>query len=258
MLKSLSQATSADGSAAMNSANIAEGFVLTAAAMDKTLDERKEQIVSELEAVSDDNVDRVAADLKRVILTVHVPRDVEHAVSEAFDQLQKPILMRLSPIAAVKNPLKPTIVLSIEDKKSALDALRMLYAEMFTADNLRVDTETAAAIIMQNMPLAASTYRVISTEQHTIVEAQQGFGAWVGFGESDRFLFNSGELKTSEHGTALGIFGKELKQKPRLAISENEASEMYAYCKTLFPKNPLLLARLSDKSFVCLGCSTSL
>lgn len=257
MLIPLSQATNTDGSTAANSAKIADGFVLTADALRLTLDERQEQITAELNAVRADNIDRVAADLKRIILTVHVPQTVEDSIASAYNQLQKPLLMRLSPIGGVKNPLKPTIVLAIEDKKSALDALRMLYAEMFTADNLGVDINVDAAIIIQTMPLAASTYRIIHTGNSTIIEAQQGFGAWVDYGENDRFLFEGEELKMTEIGTGNGIFTKELKPGQRLAITAGDAQDMYAYAKTLFPYSPLLLARLSDKTFVCLGCSAS-
>ena len=258
MLIPLAQATTNEGSAAASSAKIADGFVLTGEAMLATLDERQEQITSSLHAIRPDNLERVAADLKRVILTVRVPRSVEDSIQQAFDSLKKPVLMRLSPIAAVKNPLKPVIVLSLEDKKSALDALRMLYAEMFSPENLRVDIGVDATIIIQSMPQAASTYRVIHTGEYTIIEAQQGFGAWVDYGESDRFLFQGDELKASEQGTANGLFTKDLKEKQRIAVSEIEAREMLAYCKTLFPLSPLLLARLADKSFVCLGCSASL
>jgi len=247
-----------EGSAASNSAKIADGYVLTGEAMLTTLDERQEQINNLLAAVTPDNVEAVAVDLKRIILTLHVPHSVEAAVEEAFNKLQKPVLMRLSPIGNIKNPLKPTIVLSLEDKKSALDALRMLYAEMFTPENLKVDITVDAAIIIQSMPQAVSTYRVIHTGEYTIIEAQQGFGAWVDYGENDRFLFQAEELKLSEHGTANGLFTKMLKEKQRIATTESEAREMYAYCKTLFPNSPLLVARLADKSFACLGCSASL
>lgn len=259
MIIELSQATIADGNAAAESAKIAKGFVLTAAAMEACIEERSEQVASELKIRTAENNVRVAAEVQRAILTLHVPKSVEHAAESAFEQLEKPIMMRLSPIGAVKNPLKPAIVLDIKDKKAVLDALRMLYGEMYSAENLATEDENRlATVIMQSMPSAESTYRVLQTGEHAIVEGQQGFGSLVGFGEPERFLYQGDEFKRFEPGTKNGIFyQKYFKEMSRIAIGEPEAREVLAFARTLDTKAPLLLIRLKDKSFVCLGCGPS-
>jgi hypothetical protein len=261
MIIPLTQATEQQGQAAARSALVATvvGHVLTTDAMDASLDERQEQINALLNVYGQENAERVAAELGVIIHTVHVPKQVENEIEhQAFDTLEKPVLMRLSPVGKVADPLEPAIVLGIEDKKAVLDALRMLYAEMYTAPNLATgDTNRHASIIMQPMPRYTATFRVFTHNHFTIIEAEQGYGALVNFGEPDRFLYENGALTAHQPGNAEGIFfEKHIVAKKREEVSKELGEKVYAYAHPLLEKAraPLLIGLTPAGELSCLGC----
>lgn len=257
MITELKTATMTDGEAAASSASTATvpGYVLQTPAMTATLDERAEQITNLLNVLGTDNNEAVAEDIKDVILTVHVPAEVEDAVEQAFDKLEKPVLMRLSAVGSIADPLAPAMILGLEDMKSVLDALRMLYAEMHSAANLATgDKHRQAAIIIQPMLALANTYRVLRSGDHTVIEATQGYGAWVGYGEPERYLFTGDELTKGTPGDDRGLLfdGDGIYEERRETLTEEDIRECFAYAKAI-QSTPLLVGRRQDGSFVCYG-----
>lgn len=255
MIISLSQATTTYGSAAAAAAQFPieakpiRGFVLSPEAMSIVLNERQEQIENLVRVRTTENIDRVAADLKRTVLTVHVPKEVEQALETAYNDLDQPVMMWLSPIGAVKDPLAPALVIGVNDQKAMLDGLRMLYAEMYSAENLTTeDEDRSAAIVIQSLPHARSTYRIIPAGEHTIVEASEGYSSWVGYGEPDRFLYQGNTLVRQERGTPEGVDIEEgnVVETKRGFISENEAAEVLAFVKPFLRNQPVLIARTAE------------
>jgi hypothetical protein len=258
MITELSNATSAHGQAAAASAQTATvpGFVLSPAAMPLTLDERMEQVNNLLKVRDEENNEAVAEDLRDVILTVQVPEEVEDALESAFNKLPKPLLMRLSPIGPIADPLGPTMVVGLQDMKSALDALRMLYAGMHSAENLSLGSGNhETAIIVQPLTHIASTYRVLRSNQFTVVEATHGLGAWVGYGEPDRFLFEGDELKKEQPGDNKAVLLTEGKvhEGKRTPTSNDAARAAFDFAKQFAGDAPILLARKIDGELVSYG-----
>lgn len=259
--------TTSEGSAAAMTAALAQshavapGVVIPAQAMSDTLSLRHEQIAALLAVRDGTNDERVASELKRTIITLRVPDALSEAIDDQLRELKFPILVRLSPIDTIANPLAPTIVLGLHDGKSVLDALRMLYAEMFTAENLAQNTdEHRASVIMQSQPAAAATFRIIPLEENIVIEATQGLGAWVGYGEPDRFLITNGELIQSEHGDGAGIrFENGFQEFSRSPITSEQASLVYEFAKPMLEgaTTPLLFAA-TESGFICLGATTEL
>ncbi len=264
MLVPLAQSSSSEGKAAAETAKlfahttVAAGYVLQAGAMAASLSERQEQVDSLLKARNRENIQGVAEDLKDVILTIHVPKEVETALEEAFENLEKPILLRLSPVGSIASPLDPSIILGLQEMKPVLDALRMMYAEMYTAKNLLMeDRDHSTAVIIQPMPKLQQAFRVLKQGQYTIIEGSYGYGAWVGYGEPDRYLFDGDEFKHNEMGDEKGVFWEEgFSEGVRRHISEADAKAVLAYVKHFPTEAPILVSRDASGSCTTLGCLT--
>jgi hypothetical protein len=265
MLTPITQATAADGSAAEQTAilsrhaPIAKGYVIQASVMDLCFDERREQIDNLLKVRTAENNESVAEELHTIISTVHVPKPVVDALKEAFESIRKPVLMRLSPIGKVANPLEPAMILALDDMKSVLDAVRLLYAEMYSADNLATeDDNRSTALIMQEMPDFEYTFRVIKHNEHMIVEGEHGYGAFVAYGEPERFLFTNGNPAGSEPGSGQGIFFEKgsFREAARKPLTVAQAQAALDYAQQLFTQvhTPLLIG-VSDRGvYSPLGC----
>lgn len=257
MITDLKAATPAHGKAAAASAQTATvpGYVLAAEAMQATLDERMEQVTNLLKVRDEENNESVAEDIRDVILTVHVPAQVEDPLEDAFNKLRKPVLLRLSPIDPVADPLSPSMIIGLEEMKPVLDALRMLYAEMHSAANLEHSDEHRTAIIIQSLLPLQSTYRVLRSGSHTVIEATHGLGAWVGYGEPDRFLFEGDQLQKSEGGDNKAILmGETIKEGTRTPTSNDDAKSVFDFAKQFSGDAPLLIARKNDGDLVSYGC----
>ncbi len=262
MRKSWTEVTESDGSAAFMTAELAKenpivpGAVLSAQSMIDSLAERQEQLSNLLKVHNPENQERVAAELRRVIITVHVPKSTQEALADIIQPLNAPVLMRLSNVSAVTNPLAPTMILGLSDGKLMLDALRMLFAEMYSAENLDVDSSTrTASIVIQEQPELTATWRILRTGNHVIVEGTKGLGCWVGVGEPDRFLFEGEEFQHAENGDAEGIaWDNGIVDHERLPLGGEEAQALIAFAKPYMAKTmqPLFFASTA-KGFVCLG-----
>lgn len=269
MLRKWSDVTSEDGTAAHETARLAanlpvvDGAVVPASAMPHVLSEREEQITALVDVVDNENITRVAEELKRTIITVHVPKDVQADVDAALDMITRPVLMRLSPSGTVADPLAPTMIIGIEDEKLALDAMRMLYAELYSAENLAATEERKGAIIMQRMPPLTATYRVIRHGAHTIVEGTRGLGAWVGFGEPDHFLFENGAFVKAENGDTKGVTWDDdaPKEFARTPLGGEDAQKLLDFAKPYLdaaPENSPLLFCATENGFLCLGAGPAI
>jgi len=269
MLRKWSDIGSEDGSAAYETAQLAanhpiiEGAVIPASAMPEVLSEREEQITALVDVVDNENIERVAEELKRTILTLHVPKNVQKAIDSALDIVARPVVMRLSPSGTVADPLAPTMIIGIAEEKLALDAARMLYAELYNAENLAATDERKGAIIMQRMPPVTATYRIIRAGATTIVEGTRGIGAWVGFGEPDHFLFENGAFVKAEHGDTKGVTWDDdaPKEFARLPLGGEDAEKLLAFAKPYLdsaPVNSPLLFCATENGFLCLGAGPAI
>lgn len=269
MLRKWSEITADDGSAASATAQLAanlpviDGAVVPASAMPRVLSEREEQINALVDVVDNENIERVAEELKRTIITIHVPKDIQKDIDQALDAVTKPVLMRLSPSGTVADPLAPTMIIGIADEKLALDAARMLYAELYSAENLAATEERKGAIIIQRMPHLTATYRIIRHGAHIIVEGTRGFGAWVGYGEPDHFLFENDAFVRAEHGDGKGVAWDDDAPKEflRTPLGGEDAEKLLAFAKPYLdaaPMNSPLLFCATENGFLCLGAGPAI
>lgn len=264
MLKKWSDVGFEDGSAASETAQLAanhaiiDGAVIPASVMPGILSEREEQINSLVNVVDEENIERVAAELKRTILTIHIPKQVQKDIDAILDSVTRPVLVRLSPVGAVADPLAGTMIVGLEDEKLMLDAIRMLYAELYSAKNLAATDERAGAIIVQRMPDVTATYRIIRSGSFTIVEGARGLGVWVGFGEPERFLYENNVFAKAEHGDTKGVQWEEgaPKEFSRLPLGGDDAEKLLAFAQPLLasaPETSPLLFCSTENGFLCLG-----
>jgi hypothetical protein len=229
--------------------------------MDASFAERREQINALLNVRTEENDERVGEELKRTILTVHVPHEVQEALAEIVKPLQAPIIMRLSNVGAVANPLAPTMIIGLDEPKRMLDAVRMLYDEMYSEENLELgEDDRSAAIIIQEQPAVSATWRIIRHGRNTFVEGTRGLGAWVGVGEPDRFLFLDGAFSKAENGDDHGIeWQGALEKFTRTPLGGEEATKLLEFAKPYLDtcSQPLLFAS-TESGFVCLGAGAAL
>jgi hypothetical protein len=229
--------------------------------MRESLAERGEQISALLDARNPENEERVAAELERTILTVHIPREVQEALAAAVQPLHAPILFRLSPRASVANPLAPMMIVGLSDGKLMLDAMRMLYAELYSVENLELDEEDrTGALIVQEQPTVSATWRVLQLGTNTVVEGTRGLGCWVGAGEPDRFLFANGAFQRAENGDTEGVTWDDgITTFDRTPLGGDDAQQLLEFAKPYLDActQPLLFGT-TDSGFVCLGASTHL
>jgi hypothetical protein len=269
MLRTWAETEPADGSAAYETARLAanhpiiDGAVIPASIKSIVLAEREEQLSSLVDVVDAENIERVVAELRKVILTVHVPRSVQADVEAILKDMAKPVLARLSPSGAVANPLAPTMIIGLLEGKLFLDAIRMLYAELYTAQNLLATEDRRGAIIVQHMPDVNTTYRILRSDSFTIVEGTRGLGCWVGYGEPDRFLFENGVFARSEHGDEKGVAWDvhAPKQFTRQPLGGEDAQRLLAWAQPYLataPANSQLLFCATDNGFFCLGAGPSI
>lgn len=161
-----------------------QGFVLGPQALSSYVDNLVgvEELVGSVTDTS--SVARVDQELRRRFLTGRVPEDVTQALVEALEVLgldknlqvtDKPLIAFLS----TDEPLaKPAVIINVIGKKSLADAIRTLYARLYT--HPYPEATPNASIILARMPSAQSTAHVSLDEERAVVHAVHGWGLLVG------------------------------------------------------------------------------
>lgn len=175
-----------------------------------------------LSSVSDaESVHRVDNELRRRFLTGRVPELMSQQLIEALELLGLDDDLKVTdlPLVAVLStdePLdKPAVIINVVGRKSLADAIRALYARLYT--HPYPDSTPNASIILYRMPPLLGTARVEVAGERATVDAVHGWGLFVGAQE----VADTYSLKSS--GT---LVGKEVREQDSMVYRNPRSGEV--------------------------------